>query len=422
MKRLLPGSIAVFAVALLAAVARPHAQPAAGVLNLDHPAIAYNAAPRTDAVARLNARLRDRTARLPREDKAGYLGPLLKLLDVPVESQIVVYSKTSLQSPLISPSNPRAIYFNDNVAVGWMRGGIIEVSAHDPVHGTAFYVLPQVEMPEPLLVRSTACLGCHYSAAAGGVPGLIARSIPTATDGGTLPWLGNFTTDHRSPVAERWGGWFVTGSHGGSMRHLGNLAIRDRRAQEIPAWRPDRTLTTLEGRFDTGSYLSSHSDIVALLVFDHQVRMMNLLTRVGWEARIAAHEGRQAGADSAVRDAVHDLVDYMLFVDEAPLEDVRGTSGFGERFSAAGRRDSKGRSLRDLDLRRRLMRFPCSYMIYSAAFDGLPAAARELVYRRMKDILSGAQRGAAYSHLSRADRDAIVEIVRETKTDLPAWF
>jgi hypothetical protein len=418
MRRLFPCLAAVVLLALLAA-ARSQAQP--GVLNLDHPAIAYGGAPRTDAVAQLNERLQKGTSQLVREERAGYLRSLLALLHVPVESQIVVYSKTSLQSPLISPSNPRAIYFNDNVAVGWMRGGIIEIAAHDPVHGAAFYVLPQVQMAQPLPVRAPACLGCHYSAAAGGVPGLLVRSIPTAADGTTLQWLGNFTTDHRSPLDERWGGWFVTGSHG-AMRHLGNLTIADRRAQELPAWKAERTLKTLEGRFDTGDYLSPHSDIVALLVFDHQARLANLLTRVGWEARIATHDGREPGADITVREGVRELVDYMLFVGEAPIDGIRGTSGFAERFSAAGPRDSKGRSLRDLDLGRRLMRFPCSYMIYSAAFDGLPAAARELVYRRMKDILSGTQAGAAYAHLSRADREAILEILRDTKKDLPAWF
>jgi hypothetical protein len=117
-----------------------------------------------------------------------------------------------------------------------------------------------------------------------------------------------------------------------------------------------------------------------LLVFDHQTRMMNLLTRYGWLARIAAHEQR---ATSSLQESAETLVDYMLFVDEAPLDRVRGTSGFGERFAARGPRDRRGRSLRDLDLRTRLLRYPCSYMIYSAAFDALPPEARDLVYRRV---------------------------------------
>ena len=415
----LAGTIAL--LGLLAAAAGPLAQPGREVLNLDHPAIAYRSGPRTDVVARLDARLRNGSVSLVHEDRAGYLRSLLAQLDIPIESQIVVYSRTSLQSRLISPSNPRAIYFTDTVAVGWMRGGFIEVAAQDPVRGTAFYTLAQAAASPPQLVRDNSCLGCHYSAAAGGVAGLLVRSVPTAEDGSTLQWLGNFTPDHRAPLAERWGGWFVTGTHG-AVPHLGNLTIADRRAQDLPAWHPARTLTTLKGRFDTDAYLSPHSDIAALLVFDHQAKMTNLLTRVGWEARIAASDGRDPSADTTVRDAVNDMVEYMLFAGEAPLNGVRGTSGFAERFSAAGPHDARGRSLRQLDLGTRLMRFPCSYLIYAPAFDQLPDPVREMVYRRLKDVLAGTQSGPAYAHLTRADRQAILEILRDTKTDLPAWF
>jgi hypothetical protein len=111
----------------------------------------------------------------------------------------------------------------------------------------------------------------------------------------------------------------------------------------------------------------------------------------------------------------------MLFVGEARLDNVSGTSGFAERFSARGPRDSKGRSLRDFDLQQRLMRYPCSYMVYSAAFDALPDAAREMVYRRMKRILSGEEREPRYAHLVSAG-GTIIEILRATKRDLPPWF
>ena len=173
---------------------------------------------------------------------------------------------------------------------------------------------------------------------------------------------------------------------------------------------------TLENRFDTRSYLSPHSDIVALLVFDHQMRIMNLLTRLGWEARVLAHDGRTASASLNV--VVTEVVDYMLFVDEAPLDGIKGTSGFAERFSALGPRDSKGRSLRDLDLRRRLFRYPCSYMIYSEAFDALPDVARDAVATRLQQVLSGKDTSTKYKNLSAADRQAILEILRETKKDL----
>jgi len=389
-------------------------------VELDHPAIAYRLAPRTDPVAQLNERLLAGTARLAFDGPSGYLRSLLNALDIPLESQMAVFSKTSLQGARINPSNPRTVFFNDNVAVAWMRGGFIEIAAQDPASGIGFYVLPQEAGMGPRLFPDGQCLGCHYSAAAEGVPGLFLRSIPTAVNGATLPWLGNATMDHRTPSAERWGGWYVTGRHG-SQPHLGNLTLPDRNARELPAWNPSRTVTTLAGRFDTSGYLSEHSDIVALLVFQHQARVMNLLTRVGWLARLAAAENPPPGVATRLAPSVNELVDYLLFVGEAPLEDVSGTSGFAERFIARGPRDSKGRSLRDLDLKQRLMRYPCSYMVYSAAFDGLPDDAREVVYRRMKRILSGEERAPRYAHLASSGA-AIIEILRETKKNLPAWF
>jgi hypothetical protein len=334
-------------------------------VELDHPAIGYRIAARTDPVALLSARLAAGTTTLAFEGPSGYLRSLLKALDVPVESQIAVFSKTSLQGARVSPANPRTIFFNDNVAVAWMRGGFIEITAQDPTQGIGFYLLPQEARTGPRLFADGQCLGCHYSAAAEGVPGLLLRSIPTASDGAPL--------------------------------------------------------TTLEGRFDTTGYLSAHSDIVALLVFQHQARVMNLLTRVGWLARLAAAENPPPGIATRLAPSVNELVDSLLFVGEAPLENVSGTSGFAERFSARGPRDNNGRSLRELELKQRLMRYPCSYMVYSAAFDGLPDSAREMVYRGMKRILSGEAREPRYAHLA-STREAIIEILRGTKKNLPAWF
>lgn len=414
---MLPDRFAATAAALaLGLCAIGAAQTASAPLDLGHPAIAYGLRPSTDPVARLSARLQRGEVSLRFDDRTGLLRSLLDHLDIPVESQLAVFSKTSLQSARITPSNPRAIYFNDAVAVAWMRGGFIELAAHDAQQGTAFYLLPQA--PGAQIFPDARCLGCHYSAVSGGVPGFLVRSIPTARDGQTLPWLGNATPDHRTPLEERWGGWFVTGTV--RTRHLGNLQLADRRVQELPA-HETRSLNTLADQFDTSGYLSPHSDAVALLVFDHQATMTNLLTRTGWQARIAAHDG-SAAASAALRDTVNELVDYMLFVDEAKVDGVSGTSGYAERFSARGPRDSRGRSLRDLDLRTRLLRYPCSYMIYSPAFDGLPADVRASVYGRLKDVLTGTARDPKYARLAAADRQAILEILRETKTDLPAGF
>jgi hypothetical protein len=409
-----------YAVAL--AIAQP--QPAAidGIVPIDHPAIAYRAAATQNPVAMLSDRLQAGLLELkPDPSASGVLRSLLDALDVPVESQLAVFAAASLQANRIRPSNPRVIYFNDAVTVAWVRGGFVEMAAHDAEKGAVFYRVLQQPAGQPLLLRDTACLQCHYSATTLGVPGFMARSIPSDARGDILPWLGNYLIDHRSPLNERWGGWYVTGQTG-VRSHLGNTPIADRTLQALDNPNPGPPLANLSARFDTSAYLTPQSDVVALLVFEHQVHLMNLLTRIGAEARILAHEGKAAAAPQQLAAAARETVDYMLFVDEAPLENVAGSNGFAKAFSARGPRDSKGRSLRDLDLRQRLMRYPCSYMIYSPAFDGLPIAAKDAIYSRLWAVLSGDDAAAKYHRLSDADRTAVIEILRDTKPDLPRFF
>jgi hypothetical protein len=197
--------------------------------------------------------------------------------------------------------------------------------------------------------------------------------------------------------------------------------------------RPSRELTTVAGLFDADGYRAMSSDIAAHLVLTHQAGMVNLLTRAGWEARavdpalhapFTTNPEQEARVATVMAGVASEVVDYLLFVDEAKLPDkVRGASGFAERFSARGPKDRKGRSLYELDLDRRLMKYPCSYLIYSPAFDALPAAIKTPIYKRMWEILSGQEQDARYREaLSPADRQAIVEILRDTKKDLPPFF
>jgi hypothetical protein len=243
----------------------------------------------------------------------------------------------------------------------------------------------------------------------------------TEATGAVAPQLGNYITNHRSPFGERWAGWYVTGNSG-SVPHLGNAAVADGRDPNADVTPKPTSLESLEGMFDTGAYLAPYSDIAALMVFNHQAHMTNLITRVGWEARVAMADTR-ADTAALLSSLAKELVDYLLFVDEAALPSaVAGTSGFAERFSAGGPRDTQGRSLRQLDLQTRLLRYPCSYMIYSDAFDALPADAREAVYRRLWDVLSGKETEARYARLTTTDRQAVLEILRQTKSGLPSYF
>ena len=384
------------------------------------PAVAYAAQQPHDAIAQLNEKLAAGSTTLTYDPGSGYLRSVLSALDVPLESQLAVFSKTSVQARIISPVNPRTLFFNDRVVIGWPRGGFIEAAALDPTLGVVFYNLNQQASASPRFVRGNGCLACHVSVEATlGVPGMLLRSEAARADGLPLRQLGNEVVDHRLPVSKRWGGWYVTGRDV-TVASRGNLMMRDETDEGFLTIPKAIAADTLQGKFDLAGYLSPYSDIVALMVFDHQLHMMNLLARLSWEARAA--EGKSDAA-ALVDGVARELVDYLLFVDEAPLPTaVQGSSGFAERFSARGPKDSRDRSLYQLDLTTRLLRYPCSYMIYSDAFDGLPAAARDAVYRRMYAVLSGAERTPRYSHLSPSDRRAIVDILRETKRDLPAYF
>ena len=382
----------------------------------NHQAIAYATAPVSDAVTRLNAKLASGEVKLESKGPSGYLESLLKALDVPVSSQVLVFSKTSFQAPRIGPSNPRAIFFNDTVSVGWVRTGpVLEVVAQDPRQGAIFYTLSQETNGTPQIERNDTCTMCHVADATHNVPGMLVGSVFPGVDGTTL-YGPAYTTDHRSPFELRWGGWFVTGTHQ-AARHMGNAVATnpsDLASMITPA---SVHVTNLEGRFNMDGYLSPYSDIVALLTLEHQAQMLNLITRVGWESRVAADAGRP------LEQAAAELVDYMLFVDEAPLPGpITGPSGFAQSFSARGPRDDEGRSLYELDLHKRLLKYPCSYEIYSEPFDALPQSAKTAVYQRLWEVLTGRDTAKRYSVLSAADRAAIIDILRETKKDLPAYW
>jgi hypothetical protein len=397
------------------------------VLPLQIAPIEYGIRPSRDPVATLMRDVQDGKVHLKFEGEHGYLRSLLEALDIPVESQMAVFSKTSVQGGLINPQNPRTLYFNDSVAVGSVRGGFIELASQDPEQGMNFYMLPQEPADKPFFIKRDQCLGCHISRNSLDVPGTLVRSVYPAPNGAPINPLGSHLLDHRTRFEERWGGWYVTGSSG-SMRHLGNGMVSDPGKPESMVTDKTLNVKTLKGKFDTDAYLSPYSDIVALMVFEHQMHMMNLITRVGWDFRLAsslesATGKRNETIDRQLRDAAQELVDYLLFIDETRLTDkIQGSSGFAEKFASQGPNDSKGRSLRQFDLEHRLMRYPCSYMICSPAFDALPAEAKKAIYERTWQVLSGEAKDSKYSRLSPTDRTAIVEILRDTRKDLPDYF
>ena len=424
---LIAGIASVFAVVCLTAPV--HTQRSGAFMgSSDDSAIQYSTATPNNVVVDVNRRLQNGELQFAYDGRSGYLQSALAALQLPIDSQLLVFSRTSLQGRRIGEQNPRALYFNDRVALGWVRGGdLLEVAAHDQTNGIVFYSLeqkaPETASAAPQFKREFICLGCHMTGNTLNVPGLLmfstTRAEPTQFSG--IPRH----IDQTDSLNKRFGGWFVTGS-AGSVAHMGNQAAA------LDA-RPTREIATVDGLFDAEGYRTLSSDIVAHLVLTHQAGMINLLTRAGWEARAAdpkqhapfTSSPEQDARIAAVMDGIaSEVVDYLLFVDEAKLTDnVHGTSGFAERFSASGPKDRKGRSLYELDLTHRLMKYPCSYLIYSPAFDALPPMVKEPIYKRMWAILSGQEQDQRYrAVLSNADRQAIVEILRDTKKDLPSYF
>ena len=402
---------------------------ASAQLDFEQEPILYSSTKTTDPVARLMEKIRSGDATLKWEPGHGYLQSLMKELNVPESSQVLVFSKTSLQVSRISPRTPRAIYFNDNAYLGWVQHGeVVEISAADPQLGGTFYTLDQRSHDAPLIMRETAkCLQCHGSSHTRRTPGHIVRSMFPDSGGQPVYRLGTHLTDDSSPFKERWGGWYVTGTHG-PQRHMGNCVLADESVSEKLDVDSGANVTDLSSRFDTRPYLTPHSDIVALMVLEHQATLHNILTAANHSGRITMRDteimntalGRPDGFESESTDrrfssAAENVVRGLLFSDAAPLTDqVVGTSGFADEFASRGPFDSKGRSLRHLDLHSRLFRYPCSFLIYSDSFTALPHGVKSRVWNRLRQILSGEDDLPQFAHISPADRQAILEILMTT--------
>jgi hypothetical protein len=394
-------------------------------IPIDHKTIQYEERPTTDVVGRFAEAVEKGEKNLAWDPKFGYLPSLLKQFDINIDSQTLVFSRTSFQAPRISPAKPRAVFFNDTVSIGSVQDGLVfEVAALDPRQGEIFYTVDMEQQDKPVISRQgIACLQCHYSPASLNIPGIFVSSGYPNADGSPSRAVGAFATDHRIPINQRWGGWYVTGTKG-VADNRGNAVVQDpRRPTELSGGRVN--LANVDERFDTRRYVTNTSDVVALMTLEHQTRMTNLIIRIGWESRIAMEEGSNNSDEfrKLLDTIAENVVSYMLFAEEAPIrEPIEGSSTFTKTFPLRGPRDKQGRSLRDFDLKTRLFLYPLSYMIYSEAFDSLPPMASEAVYRKLHDVLTGKNLAKPFDRLSTEDRRAILEILRDTKPNLPeSW-
>lgn len=426
------------AIALFCLLLAVFAVGPVSAIEIERPPISYSQTEPANTISQLQRQIDVGQLTLRYDDKWGYLPALLKALEIPTSSQTLVFSKTSVQRQHIAPRTPRAVYFGDDAFVGFCQNGaILEVSVADPQLGAVFYTLSQEESPKPQLQRQTDnCLLCHGSSRTEGLPGHLVRSVFVDPSGQPVLSRGSYHIDQTSPLEQRWGGWYVTGTHG-NHKHLGNLvlqgsALRDNSVDNAAGL----NVTDLSDRIDVSPYLEPTSDLVALMVLEHQSTMHNLITRANFFTRAALHDEamlnrelkqsadhRWDSTTRRLRDAAEPLVEYLLFSGEAKLEShVQGVSRFTADFAARGPRDRQGRSLREFDLEQRLFKYPCSYLIYSPSFDALPDQVRDEVYRRLWEVLRGEDISKPFAHLSSDDRAAILAILRDTKPNLPAYW
>lgn len=395
-------------------------QGATHMMPFEEDTIRYNKTPAEGAVPRLQRRIDSGDAKIDFHPRFGYLPGILRELGVSTNSQMLVFSKTSFQRERISPHAPRAVFYADNVYVGYVVGSpLLEFTSVDPRLGGVFYTLEQNPKSKPRFVRTDACVECHASGKTMGVPGHLVRSFATDESGVVDLTTGTSLVNHRTPFEERWGGWYVTGRHG-VQTHRGNLIGKEAfdRQEKEPNYLGN--ITDLSRFFDVGNYLTPYSDIVALMVMEHQTHMHNFLTRLQYEAMIAL---QMYGHVNYLKTASEAFLRYLLFTEEAPLKaPVSGATPFSAQFAQEGPKDHLGRSLRQFDLQTRLFKYPCSYLIYSEAFDALPDKLRERIYQRLFDVLTGKDTSADFAGMAPADRRAILEILIETKKGLPEYW
>lgn len=395
-------------------------QGSAHKLEYEEEPISYSKRVPDGPIARLQQRIDADEVRLKWDSDRGYLMAVLKALDIPASSQLLVFSKTSVQRKLITPQQPRALYFNDDVYVGYIPGApILEISAVDPINGGVFYDLEQTAAFRPKFQRNADCLQCHGGPRSLGVPGHVVRSIGT-DERGELDALSEVSDiTHCTPLSDRWAGWYVTGQHGWQT-HRGNLVGPEAFARQLREPNYLGNLTDLSPLVSTANYLEPTSDIVAHLVLEHQSHMHNYITRLSFETReMMATYGHIRYLEKQV-DA---FLRHLLFVEETPLTDpIVGAENFARDFTARGPRDPQGRSLRDFDLQRRLFKYPCSFLIYSESFGRIPEVMKARIFQRLWDVLNGRDDLPAFARLTGDDRKAIREILLATKPDLPTYW
>ncbi|MBL9113777.1 MAG: hypothetical protein JNJ83_02145 [Verrucomicrobiaceae bacterium] len=362
-----------------------------------------------DAVTQVVEKLREGKLDLNLTDEKGFLLALLKELNIPVSSQLLVYSATSLQGGLIKATNPRALYFNEETYIGYVPGGRLELSSIDPEMGPVFQILSRTQGGPPRVERTDRCMNCHAGNAMRRLPGFFTESVIPSAAGGSLDGFRRNLVGHTVPLEERFGGWHVTGPHEKQFP-LANLLGRSDGSKIVHIKNPPGS------QFDWSPYPVQTSDLLAHLVHEHQLEFHNLVT-------LAVYRAREKVDTGEINGIARDMVRYLLFANEAKLPSggVKPDGTFMQDFLSAKKAAPDGTSLRDFDLRSRLFKHRCSYMIYTPGFQALPSVIKDRVYAGLRSALS--DRGLPeFNYISPVERKQIRTILKATLPGLPTDF
>ena len=387
--------------------------------EIDRPPHEYHARQPRDPFTRLKGDLEAGRIALDGRSEKSFVTSLLRVLEIPVTSQMLVFSTTSLQLRLITPANPRALYFNEDIYLGWVPGGRVEVLSLDPELGAVFYIFDPPREGAPVRVeRSERCMNCHAGDDTGRVPGIIVKSVVPGPAGGSLTAFRLGETGHGIPFDQRFGGWYVTGRN--AISPWGNIVGR------FAAGQLEKTTIAPGTLFDFARYPVATSDILPQLLHEHQAGFVNRVVEAGYRARTYLHadRGRLTASHAALLDEQARLVTrYLLFADEAPLTPgMEVDAAFQADFLKTRRAAPGGAALKDFDLQTRLFRHRCSYMIYTPVFAALPPELKQRIYTQLASALSTAKPSAEYAYLPAPEKQAIRTILKATLPDLPAQW
>jgi len=376
-----------------------------------------------DRFAGLLKQIQSGEVKLDTSNDKTFLTSILAALDIPVSSQIMVFSASSLQSEIINPRNPRALYFNEDTYVGFVPNGKVEVISMDPTHAAIFYIFDGLRPGGalPNIARSEKCFNCHAGNATRRVPGLIAESLLPMASGASLETYRRDEQGHQIPLEQRFGGWHLTGGHHIPTTHANLMGVA------TEAGKFDKVSAKPGEMWDIDRHLLPTSDILPNLLHEHQLGFENRVFHAAYVMRQLLADGRGSlpfSAKAEVEKLAEELARYVLFSDEAklPREGIEGDTNFMRDFARNRKPAKSGLALKDFDLKSRIFKHRASYMLYTESWEKLPTVLKDRVYYKMAEGLREQNPGPIGAHIPVEEKRAIRSILKETLPGLPNWW